>query len=382
MKDDNKTNSQLVQELKKLRSQDAELKKSITRSISAELAAKESTRKRTDKAMRESEMRYRAMAQSANDAIVTICGDGTITGWNMSAEKMFGYSQNEALGQMLDMIVPQQFHKRHRYALKRLQAGGKSRVIGKTLELTGLGKDGNEFPLELSLSHWEISGDHFYTAIIRDITQRKKAEEDLRKTLESLRRALGATIRVMVSAVETRDPYTAGHQLRVADLARAIATEMGLSKDRVECIRMAASIHDIGKLSIPGEILSKPGKLSELEFSMIKEHARKGYEFVKDIESPWSLAEIIYQHHERMNGSGYPRNLEGEGILIEARILAVADVVEAMASHRPYRAALGIDAALKEIEDNKGTLYDANAADACLKLFREKGYQIIERTRF
>jgi putative nucleotidyltransferase with HDIG domain len=213
-------------------------------------------------------------------------------------------------------------------------------------------------------------------SLTRDITKRKKAEEDLKQTLESLRKAFGATIQVMVSAVESRDPYTAGHQIRSADLARAVATEMGLPEEKIDGIRMAGSIHDIGKLSVPAEILAKSTKLSELEFSLIKEHARIGYEMLKDVESPWPLAEIVYQHHERMDGSGYPRNLKGDDILMEDRILAVADVVEAMASHRPYRPALGLNAALEEIENNKGTLYDADAVDACLKLFHEKGYRL------
>jgi PAS domain S-box-containing protein len=208
------------------------------------------------------------------------------------------------------------------------------------------------------------------------VIQRDVAEKSLRQTLESLRKAIGTTIQVMVSAVEVRDPYTAGHQIRSADLARAIATEMGLPQDRIEGIRMAGSIHDIGKLSIPAEILSKPTKLTNIEFSLIKEHSRSGYDMLKDVESPWPLAEIIYQHHERMNGTGYPRNLKGDDILIEARILAVADVVESMASHRPYRPSLGIEAALEEIEKNRGTLYDNTVADACLRLFREKGYQL------
>ena len=180
----------------------------------------------------------------------------------------------------------------------------------------------------------------------------------------------------MVSAVEVRDPYTAGHQVRSADLARAIATEMGLPQEKIDGIRMAGSIHDIGKLSIPAEILSKPTKLTEIEFSLIKEHSRSGYEMLKDVESSWPLAEIVYQHHERMNGTGYPRNLKGDDILMEARILAVSDVVESMASHRPYRPSLGIEVALEEIENNKGTLYDNTVADVCLKLFREKGFQL------
>ena len=146
--------------------------------------------------------------------------------------------------------------------------------------------------------------------------------------------------------------------------------------EKIDGIRMAGSIHDIGKLSIPAEILSKPTKLTNLEFSLIKEHARKGYEMLKDVESPWPLAEIVYQHHERMDGTGYPRNLKGEDILMEARILSVADVVEAMASHRPYRPGLGIDAALAEIEKNRGICYDAAVADACLRLFRGKSFKL------
>jgi HD-GYP domain-containing protein (c-di-GMP phosphodiesterase class II) len=209
-----------------------------------------------------------------------------------------------------------------------------------------------------------------------ELAERKKAEKKLQRTLDSLRKAINITIQVMVSAVETRDPYTAGHQVRSADLSRAIATEIGLSQDKIDGIRMVGSIHDIGKLSIPAEILSKPTKLSEIEFSLIKEHACKGFEMLKDVESPWPLAEIVYQHHERMDGSGYPRNLKGEEICIEARILAVADVVEAMASHRPYRPGLGIDAALNEIEKNRGILYDNDVADACLKLFREKDFKL------
>jgi HD-GYP domain-containing protein (c-di-GMP phosphodiesterase class II) len=151
---------------------------------------------------------------------------------------------------------------------------------------------------------------------------------------------------------------------------------MGLSKEQINGIRLAGSIHDIGKLSVPAEILAKPTKLTDLEFSLIKEHSQVGYEMLKNVESPWPLAQIVYQHHERMNGSGYPRNLKGDEILIDARIMAVADVVESMASHRPYRPALGIDAALEEIEKNKGILYDPAVADACLRLFREKNYKI------
>ncbi len=176
--------------------------------------------------------------------------------------------------------------------------------------------------------------------------------------------------------VETRDPYTAGHQRRVADLARAIATEMNLPADQIDGIRMAAAIHDLGKISVPAEILSKPTKLTNIEFGLIKTHSQSGYDILKDIDFPWPIARMVLEHHERMNGSGYPNGLTGDNILMESRILAVADVVESMASHRPYRPSLGIEAALEEIEKNKGTLYDNAVADACLRLFREKGYQL------
>jgi PAS domain S-box-containing protein len=221
-----------------------------------------------------------------------------------------------------------------------------------------------------------IRGEECLIFIMKDITDQKHTHAELRRTLESLRKAVGATIQVLVSALEAKDPYTAGHQSRSANLARSIATEMGLPYERIEGIRMAGIIHDIGKLSIPSEILTKPTKLTSLEFSLIKEHPRNGYEMLKHVESPWPLAQIIYQHHERIDGSGYPNKLKGNEIILEARIIAVADVVEAMASHRPYRASLGIETAINEIEVNRGILYDESVVDVCVKLFREKGYQL------
>ncbi len=179
-----------------------------------------------------------------------------------------------------------------------------------------------------------------------------------------------------MSALESRDPYTAGHQSRSAKLACAIAEEMGLAKEKVEGIMMAGVIHDIGKLSIPSEILTKPTQLTNVEYLLIKQHSQSGYDMLKHVESPWPLAQIVQQHHERLDGSGYPHKLRNDEIIIEARILAVADVVEAMASHRPYRQALGIEKALEEIQNNKGILYDDAVVDACVKLFREKGYQL------
>jgi HD-GYP domain-containing protein (c-di-GMP phosphodiesterase class II) len=242
-----------------------------------------------------------------------------------------------------------------------------------------IGQDGTVIWCELNAAVIQWKGKPATLVFLNNITERKLAEGELQQTLDSLKNAVGATIQVMVSPIEMRDPYTAGHQLRAADLACAIAKEMGLPQDKIEGLRMAGSIHDIGKLSIPAEILSKPTKLTNVEFSLIKEHAQSGYDMLKNVESPWPLAQIAYQHHERMDGSGYPRNLKGDEIIMEARIMAVADVVESMASHRPYRPALGINVALEEIEKNREILYDNAVADACLRLFREKGYQLLHK---
>jgi len=204
----------------------------------------------------------------------------------------------------------------------------------------------------------------------------QKSENELRTTLSRLRNALGATIEALAATAEARDPYTAGHQRRVANLGRAIATEMGLPKDDIEAIRMAGAVHDIGKVRVPTEILNRPGKIPGLEMKLIRMHPEVGFEILKRIDFPWPVAEIELEHHERLDGSGYPRGLKGGEILTPAKVIAVADVVEAMTSHRPYRPGLGIDAALGEIEKNRGILYDAEAVDACLKLFREKGFQL------
>lgn len=201
-------------------------------------------------------------------------------------------------------------------------------------------------------------------------------ENELKQTIDHFQKIFGATLQFMVSAIEARDPFKNGHQLRSANLAGAIAEEMGLNQETVDGIRFAGSIHDIGSLITPAELLAKPAKLTDVEFSLIKEHPRNGYDMIKDVESSWPLAQIIHQHHERMDGSGYPQNLKGDDILTEARILAVSDVVESMASRRSHRQALGIEAALSEIQKNMGILYDTIAAKACLTLFHEKGYQL------
>jgi putative nucleotidyltransferase with HDIG domain len=228
--------------------------------------------------------------------------------------------------------------------------------------------------VEISGSVVELGGKKVIQGIFRDISERKRAETERKENLEKLRKSLGGTVRALAATVEMRDPYTAGHQQRVTDLARAIATEMGCSTECVDGIRMAGTIHDIGKIAVPAEILSKPGKITSTEFEIIKTHSQVGYDILKGIEFPWPVAKIVLQHQERMDGSGYPNGLKGDEIILEARILAVADVVEAMSSHRPYRAALGIDKALEEITRNKGVLYDSDVAEACVRVFEEKGF--------
>ena len=197
----------------------------------------------------------------------------------------------------------------------------------------------------------------------------------LKNTTNDLQKAVYGIIEAMGLTVETRDSYTAGHQRRVAEIAGAIAIETGLSEHQVEGVRIAGLIHDIGKISVPAEILSKPGKITEHEFGIIKSHPKVGYDILRKINFPWPISQIVLQHHERMDGSGYPQGLSGKAILLEARIMAVADVVEAMSSHRPYRPALGIDKALEEISKNREMLYDPEVVDACLMLFKDKGFK-------
>jgi len=320
-------------------------------------------RKQTEKSLRESEERHRMLFENSMDAIMLTIPDGRILNANQEACRMLGYTKNELTEITRDEIIDNNDPR----LIPALEERSRTGMFKG--ELTFVRKDGTRLPCEISsVIFKDGDGNVRNSMIIRDITERKQKDEILRKSISGI-------IQAMALTVETRDPYTSGHQIRVAELAEAIAIRMNFTPHQVEGIKIAASIHDIGKLTVPAEILSKPSKLSDIEFQLIQVHPEAGYNIVKDIEFPWPIADMIMQHHERMDGSGYPKGLKGGEILLDARILAVADVVEAIASHRPYRPAYGIDVALKEISDKNSILYDAAVIDACLNLFKDKGFK-------
>ena len=329
-------------------------------------------RKKTEAALRESEEKFRSIVEHSHEGILMVDDNYKFIYCNDELYRMIGYSRDEIIGQdfrkFLDeesrALVADRYIKRQR-----------GQEVPHRYEFNIVKKDGSKRRVEISSDVIkDASGKMKTVAQLLDITARKRAEEVNHEMMKNLRKALNGTINVIASTVEARDPFTSGHQRRVADLARTIATEMGLPKDSIEAIRSAAIIHDLGKIHIPADILNKPSKLNEMEFNFIKAHPQVGYEILKEIEFPWPVAQIVYQHHERWNGSGYPQGLSDDGILLEARILAVADVVEAMASHRPYRPPLGIEKALEELSENRGKLYDSRVVDACIRVFKEKNY--------
>jgi PAS domain S-box-containing protein len=327
--------------------------------------------KRAERALIDSEEKFRKVFYICPDPVcINRLDDGTFIMVNRAFVKYTGYDETDVIGKTTsECNIWKNIDDR-----QRLTAELEIRGEVNNYEAMFCTKEGKIIHGLLSASIIEINGPKCIVSITRDITKYIETEKQLEESLRQVRLAIGTTIQVLLSAVEGKDKYTAGHQRRMADLARAIATEMCLPKERIEGIRLAGIVHDFGKLSVPAEILNKPGKLSDLEFSLIKEHARSGYDILKDVVSPWPLADIVHQHHERLDGSGYPNGLKGEEIILEARILAVADVVEAMCSHRPYRPAPGINAALEEIEKNKGRLYDSDVSDSCISLFKEKKY--------
>ena len=347
------------------------------------LEAKMADMAKMNQALRESEEKYRLLAENIQDVIFVLDMDFRYTYVSPSVKLLRGYEPAEVMKQKVsETLTPASRNLAEKIVseeIARERAGQGDFQRARVLDLEMQRKDGTTVWTEVKVSllrdekHQPIG----ILGVSRDITDRKKAEEALGKSFLQLRVALEATVQAIAMIVETRDPYTAGHQRRVADLAVTIAREMGLSDDQLDGLRLASTVHDIGKIRVPAEILCMPRKLTDIEFSLIKMHAQCGYDILKDIEFPWPIARIVHEHHEKMNGSGYPDGLTGDQCLLASQILSVADIVEAMSSHRPYRPGLGLQAALDEINRNKGICYDPGAVDACLMLFNEKGYQIV-----
>ena len=314
------------------------------------------TRQETEKALHMSEVNFRNMIYNNADGILILDENSIVKFMNPAAESIFGTKARHFVGQTFEHLI----------------------IPGKPTELDIIIGDGKSVVAEMRVMETEWEGKKAYLASLRDITDRKRMQLRLQVSLDNLKEVMDGTIRAMALAVEMRDPYTSGHQHRVAQLAQAIAEEINLPADTIEGVYMAASIHDIGKISLPAEILSKPLKLTEIERKMIQAHSKVGYDILNGVDFSWPIAQIVLQHHERMDGSGYPHGLGGKEVLIEARIVGVADVVETMASHRPYRPAMGLDKALEEVLKNKGRLYDEKVVNACLMLFNEKGFEFPE----
>jgi PAS domain S-box-containing protein len=328
-------------------------------------------RKKAEEMLRKSEKRFRSIIESVNDVIFQLSPLGFINYVTPNVEELYGYKPEDLIGKHFETTTPANEMPKALEAIKSVL----SEKIVKNFEINQVDGRGNIVPMEINITPLKKDGKIIsLQGVIRDITKRRRAEEGLNKSIEKLRKALDGTIQAMSLTVEIRDPYTAGHQRRVAELSRSIAIEMGLSEEQINGISMAGVVHDLGKISVPAEILSKPGQITHIELSLIRDHPQVGYDILKKIEFPWEIAQIVLQHHERSDGSGYPRGLSGENIFIEAKILAVADVIEAMASHRPYRPSLGLNEALREISENRGVLYDPKVVDACIKLFSRKKF--------
>ena len=327
-------------------------------------------RKQAEEALRESEEKYRDLVENIDDVIYATDEHGIVTYIAPHIEDVGGYTTSEIIGRSFLEFVHQEDIPSMRDKFEQDISGQAEpheyRAVTKAGDVRWVRVSSRPF-----FKKRRVIG---LRGVMTDITARKNVEEELERSYQQLRETFIETVNALASTVEMKDPYTAGHQRWATRLACAIAKEMGLSEEQIEGIRMATSIHDIGKINIPAEILSKPGQLSDIQYNMVKIHAQVGCDILREIKFPWPVAKIVLQHHERWDGSGYPEGLSGEEIILEARILSVADTVEAMASHRPYRVAYGIESALEEISQNRGTLYDPAVVDACLTLF-EKGFR-------
>ncbi len=355
----------------------ARLAPAVERSLKAELA--ERARKAAEKALLKSEAKFRALVESTSDWIWEVDENGNFTYSSPQVHDLLGYRSDEVLGKsQLELMTPEAADRFN----QRMSAIVAHRKHFHLLEHVNLHKDGHVVFLEASGTPMLDDQGNFvgYRGINRDITERKEAEQERRSAAEKLEKTLLQTIGAVAATLEARDPYTAGHQRQVAALARAIAKEMDLPEVHVSSLYLAALIHDLGKIAVPAEILNKPGKLKPMEYELVRTHSQTGFDIIKDIEFPLPIAQMVIQHHERLDGSGYPLNLKDGQILLESKILAVADVVEAMTSYRPYRPGLGLDAALKEITENRGVLYDSTVVDTCISLFRNNMFSFTSKT--
>ncbi len=316
--------------------------------IFAGRAGMERERMQMEEALRESEASYRLTMEKNVEGIVVLDMNGCVLYCNPAATALLEKKEEELLGQPFGLPVTD------------IEAG---------MEISTKDRGVRQVDMRAAPGHWQ--GRDARIIWLHDRTEQLRATEALAESHARLRISLEGTIHAIALVVEGRDPYTAGHQRRVAKLAVAIARTMGVEEEKIEGIHWGCMIHDIGKIYLPAEILSKPSPLTDLEYSLVQTHPQVGYDILKDVEFPWPVADIVHQHHERIDGSGYPRGLKGDQICLEARITVVADVTEAMSNHRPYQPGLGIDKALAEIKRGRGKQYDADVVDACLKLFKE-----------
>lgn len=322
-------------------------------------------------ALRESDEKYRLVVENATDAILVV-QNGMMSFVNSKAQELTNYTYQELTSRpFVEFIHPEDRKLVGERYLQRIRGDEVPPVYSFRI----VTKDGRIRWVEIHAVMITWQGQPATLNFLSNIDERIQAEEQIKTSLIRTETALESTVKALGVTSELRDPYTAGHQRRVTQLACAIAREMDFTVNQINGIRVAGLLHDIGKILIPAEILTKPSKLTEVEFAIVKTHAMASYDILKSIEFPWPVAQIVIQHHEKLNGSGYPSGLKDDEILMEAKILCVADIVEAMSSHRPYRPALGIDVALEEMLKNKGVLYDPKVVDSCVKLFREKGFK-------
>lgn len=368
------TNDELASRAVQAGAQDFLVKWEMTSSLLVRSMRYALERKRAEAALHKSEQDFRMLVTNIPAVVFQGYVDGSVDFFDDKVETLTGYAKGDFDARRLkwtNLMVKEDLRGAKKVFIEALKSGTpyvrEYRVKNKHEKVIWI----QERSHIICSAPRKVDSVH---GVFFDITTHKAAEEELSHSFEKLKQILSSTIRALGTAVEIRDPYTAGHQQRVAQLACAISQEMGFSPHEIQGMRVMGYVHDIGKIAVPAEILSKPGILSEYELSLIRSHCEIGFEILKEIEFPWPVALAVMQHHENLDGTGYPFGLEGPDIIPEARILAVADVVEAMASHRPYRPALGIDHALEEIQKNRGVLYDPEVVEACITVFTKRGF--------